>query len=115
MRQLRGEVAQASVYALLKSDQVKRVDLQTLSGVLSALRAITGRDLHVSDLLEEAQETETALTSILQSSRPVAWHELVQRAGHFTDEERRQDEDYWLSRRRERESTIRHEQGKLLR
>lgn len=113
MRQLRGEVAQASVYALLKSDQVKRVDLQTLSGVLSALRAITGRDLHVSDLLEEAQET--ALTSILQSSRPVAWNELVQRAGHFTDEERQQDEDYWLSRRRERESTIRHEQGKLLR
>ena len=95
---LRGQVAQGSIYALLKSDRVKRVDLNTLSGLLGALREIIGREVHVGDLLEELEEGNTALAELLQGRRPVAWSDLKAASAGFTQEELDLDRGFWDDR-----------------
>ena len=56
--ELKGRVAQGSVYAMTRSKTVKRIDLETLSGVLQALERITGEPVTPNDLLEVLQEPE---------------------------------------------------------
>jgi DNA-binding Xre family transcriptional regulator len=56
--ELKGRVAQGSVYAMTRSKTVKRIDLETLSGVLQALERITGEPVTPNDLLEVVQESE---------------------------------------------------------
>ena len=56
--ELKGRVAQGSVYAMTRSKRVKRIDLETLSGVLQALERITGEPVTPNDLLEVLREPE---------------------------------------------------------
>lgn len=56
--ELKGRVAQGSVYAMTRSKTVKRIDLETLSGVLQALERITGEPVTPNDLLEVIEEPE---------------------------------------------------------
>lgn len=56
--ELKGRVAQGSVYAMTRSKTVKRIDLETLSGVLQALERITSEPVTPNDLLEVLQEPE---------------------------------------------------------
>lgn len=111
VRALHGEVARASVYALLKPEQVRRVDLKTLSNVLVALRSLTGRDVQIAELLVERPGDPTenpALTKLLQHAQPADWHAL-QAASDFSDHERQQDETYWRILRAERNEELRRE------
>ena len=62
--ELKGRVAQGSVYAMTRSKTVKRVDLETLSGVLEALERITGEPITPNDLLEIIQEPIPALETL---------------------------------------------------
>ena len=56
--ELKGRVAQGSVYAMTRSKTVKRIDLETLTGVMQALERITGEPVTPNDLLEVIQEPE---------------------------------------------------------
>ena len=57
--ELKGRVAQGSVYAMTRSKTVKRIDLETLTGILQALERITGEAVTPNDLLEVIQEPES--------------------------------------------------------
>lgn len=56
--ELKGRVAQGSVYAMTRSKTVKRIDLETLTGVMQALERMTGEPVTPNDLLEVVQEPE---------------------------------------------------------
>lgn len=56
--ELKGRVAQGSVYAMTRSKTVKRIDLETLTGVMQALERITGETVTLNDLLEVIEEPE---------------------------------------------------------
>ncbi len=105
-------MAQASIYALLKADRVKRVDLHTLSGVVSALRVLTGKNVHVGDLLEETtdQAEHEDLAQLLSGCRPVPWDAFNSRAASFTADELQKDVGYWEEQRREHPEQLRREQ-----
>lgn len=52
MKETEGRVARGSVYALARGGEVKRVDLETLGEVMSALSRLTGETVTPNDLLE---------------------------------------------------------------
>jgi len=56
VQETEGRVARGSVYALARGEQVKRVDLETLGEVMTALERITGHKVNVSDVLEEIEQ-----------------------------------------------------------
>ena len=47
-----GRAAQGSIYAMARGEQVKRVDLETLSEIIQALERLTGQPVGVADILE---------------------------------------------------------------
>ncbi len=53
-----GRAAQGSIYAMAKGEQVKRVDLETLSEIIKALEHLTGEPVGVADILEIIPLTE---------------------------------------------------------
>lgn len=82
-QEARGRVAQGSVYALARGANVKRVDLETLGGVIEALERLIGERVDVADLLEREDaplapepELEPALAAVLAAARPFRWDEL---------------------------------------
>jgi DNA-binding Xre family transcriptional regulator len=97
---LQGRVAQASVYALLRADRVKRVDLHTLSGVLSALESITGKAVEIGELLEkfDDQPDDGELQKLVNSAPVTSWDSLKALMGSFSANELVQDDLYWQSR-----------------
>jgi hypothetical protein len=52
-KELEGRVARGSVFAMSKGEHVKRVDLESLSEIINALRAITAETVTFNDLFEE--------------------------------------------------------------
>jgi hypothetical protein len=96
---LRGEVSQTTVYALCRSDQIKRIDLHTLAGVMGALRHLTGREVGLTDLLEEVdKDTPSAKVRAFLTAPPADWESLTQYsdAGEYDDE----DEAFWKEYRK---------------
>lgn len=63
-----GRVARGSVYALARGEEVKRVDLETLSEVMAALHRITGQEVTPNDLLEVIEQQSDAEEGALLSS-----------------------------------------------
>lgn len=57
MKHLEGRVARGTVYSVA-AGEVQRVDLETLSGILSGLSALTGQPVTPNDLLEVIEEPE---------------------------------------------------------
>ena len=59
-QETRGRVARGSIYALTHGDEVKRVDLATLSEVMRALTRLTGQAVTPNDLLEVREPGQDA-------------------------------------------------------
>lgn len=55
-KEVEGKLAKSSVYDLVRGDEVKRVDLSTLSAVLEGLMSLTGERLTPNDLLETVKD-----------------------------------------------------------
>jgi len=76
-RQLLGTVSQMTVYSLCKADEVQRIDLSTLAGVLHALRQITGEPVQIKDLLEEVSDQGVSpVVQALLTAPPARWEDL---------------------------------------
>ena len=82
--ELKGRVAQGSVYAMTRSKTVKRVDLKTLSGVLEALERITGEPVTPNDLLEIVEESTPALETLKPGETGEDKLKIIPSRGKFT-------------------------------
>lgn len=57
-RKMDGKMSRTAVYGLVQLEPPKAVYLETLNAMLPALRAITGEEVKVSDLLEYEPDAE---------------------------------------------------------
>lgn len=63
--EVRGRVAPNTIYALARKP-AQRIDLRTVSEVLSALERLTGQKVPIAEMLEEVQEPAAADLSHLR-------------------------------------------------
>ncbi len=105
-RTLRGQVSQTTVYAWCRADEVKRLDLHTLAGVLGGLRQLTGREVSLSDLLEESQEGGlSSRVAGLLTALPADWDQLMEGSAGGLDPD---DDAFWQDYREEQRQMEQH-------
>lgn len=57
VKETEGKVARGSIFAMARGDSVKRIDLENLNHVVSALSALTGEQVTVADLFTGEADT----------------------------------------------------------
>jgi hypothetical protein len=102
-----GKLSESTVYTLSRAPQ-KRIDLDSVRTVVTALQEITGQRVTLEDLITELPENDPGTNSkyahLFKHAKPVT-RELQERVWHtWTPEERAADEAYWEARARESET-----------